>query len=175
MKAQFWSFDIVFATVIFVLSVVILAYAWLNISGQFAIASSNSGSDMQMQLNTLSSRLTEPGAPQSWNSEVNATNTATWSNISIGLGTGAYEALSAAKIMSLAAMSNYNYQDTKEMLGVGYDYYIVIQGDNYHISMGSSPASGATSVLVSTTPVIINDRPVRMQVMLWTNTSFGVI
>ncbi len=176
MRAQFWSFDIVFAMVIFVSTIALLAFAWSSVSGQFSVTYQNNVGLMQEQLQALSSTLQTPGYPSSWASSVNAINVSTWNNVSIGLvnqsGTGA---ISTDKVMALMAMSNYNYSETKAALGVGYDYYITIGNSDFDLAIGKNPTiSNSTAVQLVSIPVIIDGQSAQMQIELWTNTSFGV-
>ncbi len=173
MKAQFWSFDVIFAMVIFGVALTILAYVWYSINNQFSIAYGYGVGTMQAQLDNLASTLLTQGNPPNWYALVVANNTATWGNVSIGIGSSSN--LSAQKIMTLASMANYNYQATKPLLGVGYDYYIVISGSGFSIPIGLNPSkNGAISVQVVNEKAILEGSPVTISISVWTNTSFGV-
>ncbi len=175
MKAQFWSFDVIFAMVIFAVAILILTYVWYNINNQFSLAYGNGVGNMEEQLNELSVRLLSAGSPPNWNSVVNVTNTSTWSNVSIGLGSGQSKVLSMQKIMTFSSMANYNYQATKQPLGIGFDYYILITGKNFVIPIGLNPnTNGAVTVQVQTEPVIIDGNSATIKIMVWTNSSFGI-
>ena len=175
MKAQFWSFDVIFAMVIFAFTITILAYVWYGINSQFSIAYGNGVGNMEAQLRGLTVKLLSTGTPSDWNSAINVTKTSTWANVSIGLSTGTGRSLSMQKIATLSSMANYNYQETKPLLGVGYDYYILIIGSNFVIPIGLNPsANGAVTVQVETEPVIINGNSATIKIMIWTNSSFGV-
>lgn len=171
---QFWSFDIMFAIVIFITSMVILTYVWLTLSGQFSLSYGNGINLMQAQIQGLGSGLLLRGSPPDWNSVVNISNTSTWANLNVGFGSAA-GGLSYSKILTFVAMSNYNYQETKSPLGVSYDYYITINGSDYSISIGKNPlVNNAYSIQTLTEPVIINSAPAQMTIDIWTNTSFGI-
>jgi hypothetical protein len=178
MKAQFWSFDIIFAMVVFGSALMLITFVWLGVSSQFSLSFSLGTQLMQAQVQSLQNRILMQGTPPSWNSVVNAMDTTTWNNISIGLGNGVSGQLSPNKIMTLMAMSSYSsatYQATKPLLGVGYDYYIVINATNYTVSLGLPPYKyNPYAVVVSRQSAILNGVPVAMQVILWTNKSFGV-
>jgi hypothetical protein len=109
---------------------------------------------------------------------VNISNTGSWSNVSIGLGTGSGSQLSLAKIYTLAAMTNHNstsYQATKQLIGVGYDYYIVISTGNVTLAMGSYPFNkNPYAIQTATKSATLDGRPATVQIMIWTNKSFGV-
>ncbi|MGC9099553.1 MAG: hypothetical protein ACP5HW_03365 [Candidatus Micrarchaeia archaeon] len=173
MKLQFWSFDVIFAMIIFGFAITILAFVWYSINNQFSLAYGYGVSSMQIQAQTLANRLLTPGVPSSWSSLVVANNPSTWGNITIGL-MGA-NGVSLDKLATLESMSLYNYQATKQAMGVGFDYYIVIKYDGLSFGIGSNPYThSALSIYVVNKPIMINGMPASMQVMLWTNTSFGV-
>lgn len=178
MKAQFWSFDVIFAMVIFSSALLLITFAWLGESNQFALSYSLGTQTMQAQAESLQSRILTQGTPPSWNSVVNVINTTTWANMSIGLGTGINGQLSPNKVMTLMAMSNYNlttYQATKALLGVGYDYYIVINSTNSTISLGRVPYLYSPYAITAVRQTaILNGIPVTMQILVWTNKTFGV-
>lgn len=174
MKLQFWSFDVVFAMILFGVAIMLLIFVWFNTSTQFSLAYGNGIGSMQTQIQSLQVRITSQGAPIYWNSLINTTNSLTWSNISIGLGNG-NGALSSSKLLTFAAMSSYDYQSTKARLGVGYDYYIIIKGPSLYVALGQNPnINNATAVQVITVPVVVDTTPAQMQIFVWTNTTFGI-
>jgi hypothetical protein len=178
MRAQFWSFDVIFAVVIFGTAIVLLTFVWTSISNQYSLSYGMGSINLQAQLQSLQGRILGQGTPANWNSAVNVSNTITWSNVSIGLGTGSGTALSPNKVMTFMAMSDSasaSYQATKPLLGVGYEYYIVIYGNNMTMSFGASPYSNkATSIQVAMQSATLNGAPVSMRIMVWTNKTFGV-
>ncbi|MGI0141339.1 MAG: hypothetical protein ACREBF_01660 [Candidatus Micrarchaeales archaeon] len=181
MKLQFFSFDAIFAIVIFTFAVSLLAFMWYTINSQIAVASSGGVQSMQIQLESLSERILGNGYPADWYSIVDTGNTLTWSNISIGIGNGASGAVSMQKAAAFASMANGNYPLTKSLLGTGYDYYITIATSNYQIAIGKKPIpqiggplnSGLTQQTTSKA-VTINGQAANMQIYIWTNSSFGV-
>ncbi len=177
MKAQFLSFDAIFAIVIFLFTVSLLSFVWYTTNAQFSIISGGATQSTQLQLQELSERLLGPGSPSNWYTGLITNSSSTWGNISIGLGgAGASGNLSMQKITTLASMSNSNYQVTKPLLGVGYDYYIVINGRGFSIQIGSKPKAfnNLLSIQTSTKSVIVAGQPAQMQMYLWTNSSFGI-
>jgi hypothetical protein len=181
LKLQFWSIDLVFAIVIFSGAIILLSVVWVSINSQFSSSYGFSIGIMQLQLNSLLQRLQSQGSPANWDSFVAANSTGTWSNISVGLesSTGG-GTLSRNKVFALLGMANTNYQATKQLLGVGYDYYITISSqtvqNQYNISIGLNPATrNATAIQTATVPVIFdNGQSGVMRVIVWTNTTFGV-
>ncbi|MGB9732949.1 MAG: hypothetical protein ACP5P2_02865 [Candidatus Micrarchaeia archaeon] len=174
MKLQFWSFDVIFAMVIFGFAITILAFVWYSISNQFSLSYGYGVGSMQMQAQALANKLLTPGAPSSWYSIINMSNPSTWANVSIGLLGGSGQ-VSLEKIATLESMANTNYQATKQAVGVGYDYYIILNYQGMKFGIGLNPYVGnAMSIYVVSKPIIINNVPATMQIMVWTNTSFGV-
>lgn len=175
MKAQFWSFDIIFAIVIFIFAVVLLTYVWINISGEFAISSGQNIAQLESELQTIGTQLISQGSPTNWYTKVNLGSPYSWSNVSIGLGNGTEGALSIGKISTLENMSLTDYQETKPSLGIAYDYYITINGTDINIAIGHNPAiTNVTAVQVLTEPVVVNGRPAEMQIELWSNSTLGI-
>jgi hypothetical protein len=177
MKAQYWSIDMIFSIVVFTSALIILATVWGKVNSDFSIAYGFGIGNMQAQLQSLQQRILEPGSPANWASTVNALNTNTWDNVSIGLGNGNTSTISSSKLMMLMAMSNSNYQATKQSMGVGYDYYITIYSPgNYNISVGENPLQrNATAIQSAVVPVILDNGAVgTMTILVWTNTTFGV-
>lgn len=175
MKAQFWSFDAVFATVIFGVAIVLLTIVWFAVSSQFSLSSGLGVSTMQVQLQSLQRRLLATGSPPNWNAVVNVSNTISWSNVSGSLGLGNGTALSQAKVMTFLSMTHNitSYQATKALLGIGYEYYITITGSDFAVSIGLSP-NNPTSIQVARLSATMNNAPVKVLLEVWTNRSAGV-
>ncbi|MDE1804580.1 MAG: hypothetical protein KGH59_02245 [Candidatus Micrarchaeota archaeon] len=180
MKLQFLSFDVIFAMVIFSSALLLLAFTWYSINTQIGIVSGTSVQNMQLQLDGVSEGILGQGYPHNWNSVVDPTNSVTWANVSIGLGSGVPGTLSQSKVFTFSAMASNSYASTKAQIGTAYDYYIVIQGSNFNIPIGKPPSSpvggvlnGAT-VATTTKSVTINGQPAKMQIYIWTNSSFGL-
>ena len=175
MKAQFWSFDILFAIIIFVFAMVILTYVWTNISGQFSLATSGNLQHLQSQLQSLSTSIYSQGQPADWNASVDVGSPSAWQNISVGLGNGTYGSFSSNKITTLESLSSANYQDLKPALGIAYNYYITILNGGNTIGIGMNPAyMNATSVQSVTLPAVLNGNAIQVRIELWSNSSLGV-
>jgi hypothetical protein len=179
-KAQFWSFDVVFALVIFSAALTVLAFTWYNINNQLSLAYGSGDTVMQLQVKALAGGVLSTGAPSNWQSIVNTVNTATWSNISIGLASAPLSSnLSSSKLYAMLSMANYNYQATKQPLGIAFDYYITITsnpatGAGLNISIGRNPQTGnALTTYVERRSAYLNGVPVSIRVMAWTNTSLA--
>ncbi len=173
-KAQFWSFDIIFAIVIFTVAMTILAYTWYNIDNQLALSYGSGTETMQFETQVLTERMLTPGTPADWNALVNTSNVSTWKDISIGLTTSSNSStISPSKVYTLMAMANYNnsdYQATKSVMGIGYDYYITITGKDVNIRIGENPAThNALTTYVYKARTVFGTEPVLMKVIVWTN------
>ncbi|MCL5430072.1 MAG: hypothetical protein M1504_01175 [Candidatus Marsarchaeota archaeon] len=170
-KAQFWSFDVIFAIVIFSIAITIVGVAWYNINNQLSLSYGNGATIMELQAKSLIQGLFSVGSPSDWQAAVNTTNTLTWYNVSAGFASEPLSSnLSMGKIYTLMAISNYNYQQSKMALGIGYDYYITINGGIFNITMGKNPAlNGAVTVYVEKRSAFINGEPVKVTAMVWTN------
>lgn len=175
LKAQFWSFDIIFAIVIFGVAITVLTYTWFNINNQLSISYGNGGSILSLQAQTLATNLLSTGSPSDWQSQISVTNTSTWSSVSIGLGAAQNNiAISPSKLYTFIAMAD-NYSETKQLLGIGYNYYITITGGSYNISIGQNPSSnGALTVYVVTEATTVGSTPVLVNTILWTNKPVAV-
>jgi hypothetical protein len=72
-------------------------------------------------------------------------------------------------------MANNNYQATKQELGVGFDYYVIITGGQMNITIGSNPATGgALTTYVEKRSAFIGGTPVIVKVELWTSTPLAI-
>jgi hypothetical protein len=179
-KAQFWSFDVVFALVIFGVALTVLTYTWYNINNQLSLAYGGGDTILQMQVKSLASSILSTGAPSNWQSITNTVNTMTWRNISIGLASAPLSSnLSSSKLYTMASMANYNYQATKQPLGMAFDYYITITsnpsvGAGLNISIGKNPqTNGALTTYVERRSAFINGIPVSIEIIAWTNTTLA--
>ncbi len=174
--AQFWSFDVIFAIIIFITALTILGFVWYNVNNQLSLGYGSGAVIAQLQAHSLAQTLLSLGYPTNWQSVVNSTNTLTWSNVSIGLGSaGIAGNLSSSKLYTFMAMANKNYQATKTQLGIGYDYYVIITGPSINITIGSNPnLNNALTVYVEKRSAFLNGIPVTMQVLLWSNSSAAI-
>lgn len=173
MKMQFWSFDVIFAIVIFSVAITILAFTWYDINNQLSLAYGSGSTIMGIQAQTLIQNILSTGSPGNWDSMVNLTNVTTWGDVGIGLGSSS--GISPAKLYTFMAMANQNYEAAKQSLGVSYDFYIDIYNSNMNITIGRNPAhNNAFTVDVATATSEINGSPVTVKAMVWTNTPLGI-
>lgn len=175
-RAQFWSFDVIFAIVIFTIALTILGFTWYSVNNQLSLSYGGGTEIAQLQTHALAQEMLSTGYPTSWYSMVNTTNTLTWSNVSIGLAMAPSSSnLSISKIYAFSAMTSNNYQATKQELGIGYDYYITIVGGPYNITIGRNPNTyGALTVYVQRSSAILRGTPVVVETLVWTNSSLAI-
>ncbi len=185
-RAQFWSLDAIFAMVLFAVVITVITFIWLNLSAQLGVTSQSGGILMQEQEQTLLGTLLTTGSPTNWPSYINTTQPQVqllpssapqitqWSSVSIGLAAapGSQE-LSTQKIYALLAMANHNqsdYQATKSALAIGYEYYIIIKGGSFNITIGENPVTNnAVSVYTGSESALLNGQPAQLQVDVWTS------
>ena len=179
-KAQFWSFDVVFALVIFGVALTVLTFTWYNINNQLSLAYGSGDIILQLQVKSLASSILSTGVPSDWQSVTNTVNTLTWGNVSIGLASAPSSSnLSSSKLYTMMSMANYNYPATKQLLGMAFDYYIMITsnptgGAGLNITMGRNPQSnGARTTYVERRSAFINGIPVSVTIIAWTNTTLA--
>ena len=178
LKAQFWSFDVIFALVIFGVAITILTFTWYNITNQLSISSGNGAMILEIQTKAFASSILSPGSPQNWQSIVNTTDAASWGNVSIGLLSSGSN-ISSSKLYAMMAMSNNDYVATKQPLGMAFDYYIVISsspsdGAGLNIKIGKDPqANKALTTYVEKRSAFIDGVPVSIKMMVWTNTTLA--
>ena len=145
-------------------------------SDQLNVAYAGSSVIMQLQAQTVAQGLLSPGSPLGWSSQINLTEPGSWINesVSVGLGTGKTGNLSSQKIYTLISMASTNYQATKEVLGISYDYDILIRSGAVNVSIGEPPGQfAAKTIYVQKENVIVNGVPGVLTVLIWTNTPLG--
>ena len=177
LKAQFWSFDIIFSIIIFSIALTILTLTWFGINSQLSLAYGSGATVMELQAETLAQTLMSTGYPPSWTAMVNTTNPSTWGSVSIGLASASgSSSLSTQKIYTFMSMSNYNYQALKPELGIAYEYYVIIKSPSFNITIGSNPLLGkALSTYVVKKSVLVNGVPAIMEVIVWTSKPLAVV
>lgn len=176
LKAQFWSFDALFAVIIFMAAVTILAVAWLSISNQLSLSTGGVSYTMQLQAQAVAQNLVSSGSPVDWQSVVNTSSTSTWSNVGIGLAaTQGSPSLSPAKLYTFMSMVNYNYSDAGLLIGTTFNYYIIINSTNMNITLGKNPLTGnAVTTFINKKSAFINGTPARIEVLIWSGSTASV-
>ena len=179
----------IFAIIIFSFAITVLAFTWFNINNQLSINYGNGDAIMQLQLQNLNQNLFYVGNPvvPVWLNSVQAGNSTSWQNVTIGLAPSfrqgrsnkAITVIDPNKLYAFMSMAGYNYPATKQSLGIGFDYYITIQstssvGSGINMSIGRNPASyGALTVDVSKRYALLSNIPVVVTTMIWTNSTLA--
>lgn len=168
-RGQFWSFDAVFAIIIFMSAITIIAIAWLNISNQLSLTTAGSAYIMQLQAQQVAQNMLSAGSPTNWQAIVSPNSTGTWTGIGVGLASSPGSAnLVPSKLYALQSMVNYNYTDAAQAIGTSYDYYITITGSTMNITMGKNPVTnGAVTTFLGKRDAQINGVPVQIEVFVW--------
>ncbi|MCL5433514.1 MAG: hypothetical protein M1538_00865 [Candidatus Marsarchaeota archaeon] len=176
LKGQFWSIDAMFGLFIFSIALIIAAFIWTSVNNQIATSLSSSTTIIKLETQTFALSLLSEGAPNNWYSVINTTNTTTWQNIYVGLESSSKpKSISPNKLAALISMSNYDYQATKQSLGIGYDYYISIEGKLLDINIGRNPlAYNAITIFKVNETSFYDNEPVNVEVYLWSNTTLGI-
>ena len=175
-KAQFWSFDALFAVIIFMAAITILSIAWLSISNQLSLSTGGVSYTMQLQAQTVAQNLVSAGSPSDWQSVVNPNAADTWGNVGVGLATTqGSQSLSQAKLYTLMSMVNYNYSAAGPLIGTTFNYYITINSTSFNVTMGRSPLTGnAVTTFISKKSAFINGTPARIEIFVWSSSTASV-
>jgi hypothetical protein len=175
-RAQFWSFDVLFAIVIFMAAITILALAWFNISNELALSNGGASYIMQLQSQAVAQNLVSAGSPADWQSIINPSSPATWGSIGAGLATlQGSQTLSPAKVYALQSMVNYNYSDAGPVLGTTYNYYIIINSSSFNITMGRNPTTNnAVTTFLNKKSAFINGVAAQITVFIWSGSVSSV-
>lgn len=174
-RGQFWSFDVLFALIIFVAAVTILAVAWLDVSSGLAIATGGVSYIMQLQSQTVAQNLLSSGSPDNWPSLINPTAPATWGSVGVGLASSLGSAsLSPAKIYALQSMASYNYTAAGPEIGTTYNYYIMITTSVANITIGRNPAGSAVTTFIARRSALLNGVSAQVVVYIWSGSVSSV-
>ena len=175
-KGQFWSFDVLFALIIFSAAMTILAVAWLDLSSGLAITTGGVSYIMQLQAQAVAQNLMSPGSPGNWPSLINPTAQSTWSGVGAGLTSSLGSAsLSSAKIYALQSMANYNYTAAGPEIGTTYNYYIMITGSAVNITIGRNPTtSNSVTTFIAKRSALLNGVSAQVVVYIWSGSVSSV-
>ena len=68
-----------------------------------------------------------------------------------------------------------NYQVIKQLLGVGYEYYITISNPTYSIAIGKNPSSyNSLTSYTGSESVFLGGSPAILKVVVWTDKPLAV-
>ncbi len=173
MKAQFWSFDIVFAIVIFFTALILLVLFWSSISNQYISSYHNPSYNIKLAESTLIYELFSQGEPSNWNLLINLSNPGLY-NFTPGLlnSKGSIDMNKLATLEAIANFNNSDYQLSKYLLHMPYDYFIEVKGSNLNITIGKNPFIYKAKYISSDiVPSEITNKSVNVIVYVWSNIS----
>jgi len=175
-RAQFWSFDALFAMIIFVAAITILSLAWFNISTELSLSSGSISYIMQLQSQAVAQNIVSAGSPQNWQSIVNLSAPITWERVGVGLASSqGSSSLSPAKLYALQSMVNSNYSTAGLELGTDFNYYITIDSSQFNVTMGMNPVtSNSVTTFLNRKSAYINGVPVEISVYIWSGSTSSV-
>jgi hypothetical protein len=148
-KGQVWSYDLVVASIIFVLAMAVLSFFWWSVR-------TNMSEDKEAIIREsfkVSDVLMSPGIPQNWSMLVNPSNPSTWSNVQeIGLAESwTNSSLSVDKVYKLINMSSVNSSLVQNKLRSRYDFYLQF------LFLNTSNNSVEQPVLMNQTAIVAGD------------------
>ncbi|MCX8196895.1 MAG: hypothetical protein N3G80_01085 [Candidatus Micrarchaeota archaeon] len=165
MKAQYFSFDAIVASVIMIIAMATLASFWL--SSQSIAESSNS--PLYADALRIAEALRSPGSPSNWSLYFDLNQIRQF-----GFAKDHFSGqLDENKISRMSALAAANYSAVGRIMRAPANYYIVVEqtdnrtGSSY--SIGRAVPQNATEVAIVYRGAILNGRPVRMKVYLWRN------
>jgi hypothetical protein len=121
-KGQVWSYDLIIASIIFVLAMAVLSFFWWSIRTNM---SENKAAIVRESL-TISDVLMSPGIPENWNVGVDPNDPSTWSNVQqLGLAKSwDNKSLSVDKVYKMTIMSALNYSFVQNEIRSHYNFYV---------------------------------------------------
>ncbi|MGB9703784.1 MAG: hypothetical protein ACPLXS_03720 [Candidatus Micrarchaeales archaeon] len=173
MKLQFWSLDAIISLAIFLLALISLILIWQNVVSGLATSLGYSSDILLEQANLLTKRLMSQGYPSNWETIINPTLPNTWPLISIGISKDG-KRIDQNKLLAFIAISSFNYSKSKQLLGVGFDYFIRINSKDISIQIGKNPLSfNAINIQKVSIPIIIANENGKMDVYVWSNSTIS--
>ncbi|PIN88853.1 hypothetical protein COU60_05525 [Candidatus Pacearchaeota archaeon CG10_big_fil_rev_8_21_14_0_10_34_76] len=155
-KAQAWGFDLIIASVLFILGIVIFFVYTINTSQQ----AQDKIDELDYQGNLIAEDLMSEGSPADWNVE----------NVQkIGILTN--NKINNSKLENFYQLSDQNYQKTKSLFDIKYDYFmnlseeISINGEN--IERIGRASENPTNLIKITRFTIYNNNPVTLNIYIW--------
>jgi hypothetical protein len=162
-KGQYFSFDAIMATLVFLLAVSLLSNYWFGVR-----AAAEKGDDTYKEALRISDSLLGEGVPQNWHTGSTA--------YSFGLAkTNATAELDKAKILRFISLLASNYTGVREGLRTAEHIHISIEELSATppiplYSGGRIPNAATTAVTVSRISTMTNGavlKPVKLTLVLW--------
>ncbi len=123
LKGQTWSYDLVIAVVVFMLTLAFLIFFWWSVSTTIGMPR---GEKLSEDASAMADVLLSPGNPADWNGTVDTSNSTFWANISLlGIGEGfGSPKISQDKAEKILAMNGTNYTELKGRFISPYNFYV---------------------------------------------------
>jgi nitrogen fixation-related uncharacterized protein len=136
-RGQVWSYDLIVASIIFVIALSILAFFWWSVRTNLA----EDKEAIVRESLKVSDVLMSPGIPENWNDLVNLSDSTTWSQVEqIGLAQSwDNHSLSVDKVYKLINMSSANYSYVQNRLRSNYNFYMEFKFRNTSNNNGEQP------------------------------------
>lgn len=127
-KGQVWSYDILAAIVVFMITFAFLAFFWWSVA---TTTSEPRAEKLAVGVKGLSDSLLSPGNPTDWGNStgIDPNNADTWGSIYVlGLteGFGGQE-IDQGKAERIVLMSEANYSALKQKLRMNYNFYVEVK------------------------------------------------
>lgn len=155
-KAQAWGFDLIVATGIFIFGIIVFFLYTIN----YPTGEQERLDDLAYEGNIIADSLLSVGYPTNWTSMTVS---------KIGLLTD--RVIDQNKVEELYSLANANYQRTKSLFGVKYNYFINFS-ESIEISsnpiegIGLIPQNHANNIKISRVSIYKN-KPVTIEVQVW--------
>ncbi|NYZ75827.1 hypothetical protein H0N98_01080 [Candidatus Micrarchaeota archaeon] len=185
-KGQVWSYDLIIASMIFVVAMAILAFFWWSARTNM---SENKDAIIRESLK-IGDVLMSPGIPADWNTAggFDPFDDSTWSNVQqIGLAESwTNRSLSVNKLNNLRTMSSTNYSYTRSLLRSKYNFYVEFKFrntrnnnleqpvlmDGLPITAGSPYNDMTVKAIARDDRVVVyNNSIIIMRLYLWSNSN----
>ncbi len=160
-KGQYFSFDAVMATLVFLLAISMLSSYWFGVR-----AAAEKGDDTHREALRISDALLLPGTPPGWPSAREV--------YSYGLGKeNATAEIEKAKVERFESYVSLDYNRVREVLRTSDEFFLTIEpvmGNSFSYSIGREPEGATTAAKVtriSTMEVGGVLEPVRLTLVLW--------
>jgi hypothetical protein len=155
-KAQVWGFDLIIASLIFTFGIITFFLFTLN-SSDIERAKIQ---DITYEGNIIADSLMTSGFPEDWNE----------TNI-VRIGIVNKGKINQTKLERFYNLSSSNYQGTRELFNVKYQYYINIS-EKIEINNIEIPSIGAytenpNNLIKITRVTIYKDKPVTLNIIVW--------
>lgn len=156
-RAQAWGIDLIVASIIFVLGIVLFYIYSLNLTNDTASTLDN----LEYNARTVSDSLLTTGSPNNWN-ETSVSR----------IGILSDQKINQTKLERFYNLTQSDYNRTKNIFNTPYDYYIVLAQGSFIIEnstvegLGLQPSDPENLIKINRA-TIYNNRPVTIYIQIW--------